>query len=64
MFLIDIYIYIYEMVHILLTIIIMHFIFLVSFGKIKIFKFKNYYSNSHSLEKIIMITKTYHIIRE
>ena len=40
----------------------MHYIFLVSFGTIKIFKFQNYYSNSHSLKEIIMITKTYHVI--
>ena len=40
----------------------MHNIFLVSFGTIKIFKFQIYYSNSHSLKEIIMITKTYHII--
>ena len=46
----------------LLTIVILHYIFLVSFGTIQIFKFQNYYSNSHSLKEIIMITKTYHII--
>ena len=40
----------------------MHNIFLVSFGTIKIFNFQIYYSNSHSLKEIIMITKTYHII--
>ena len=40
----------------------MHYIFLVSFGRIKIFRFQNYYSNSHSLKEIIMVTKTYHII--
>ena len=40
----------------------MHNIFLMSFGTIKIFKFQIYYSNSHSLKEIIMITKTYHII--
>ena len=40
----------------------MHYIFLVSFDAIKIFKFQSYYSNSHSLQEIIMITKTYHII--
>ena len=51
-----------EMIHILLTIFFMHYIFLVSFGTIKIFKFLNYYSNSHSLKEIIMITKTYYII--
>ena len=50
------------MVHILLTIVIMQYIFLVSFGTIKIFKFQSYYSNSHSLKEIIIITKTYHII--
>ena len=47
---------------ILLTIVIMHYIFLIYFGTIKIFKFQIYYSNSHSLKEIIMITKTYHII--
>ena len=50
------------MVHILLTIVIMQYIFLVSFGTIKTFKFQNYYSNSHSFKEIIIITKTYHII--
>ena len=40
----------------------MHYIFIISFGTIKIFKFQSYYSNSHSLQEIIMITKTYHII--
>ena len=40
----------------------MHYIFLISFGTTKIFKFQNYYSNSHFLKEIIMITKTYHII--
>ena len=40
----------------------MHYIFLVSFGTIKIFKFQNYCSNSHSLMEIIMKTKNYHII--
>ena len=50
------------MVHILLTTIIMHYIFQISFGITKIFKFQSYYLNSHSLKEIIMITKTYHII--
>ena len=50
------------MVHILLTFVIMHYIFLISFGTIKIFKFQSHYSNSHSLKEIIMITKTYYII--
>ena len=40
----------------------MHYILLISFGAITIFKFQIYYSNSHSLKEIIMITKTYHII--
>ena len=40
----------------------MHYIFQISFGMIKIFKLQSYYSNSHSLNEIIMITKTYHII--
>ena len=40
----------------------MHYIFLISFGTIKIFKFQSYYSNSHFLKEIIMITKTYPII--
>ena len=52
----------FEMIHILITILIMHYIFLVSFGTIKIFKFQSYYSNSHFLNEIIMTTKTYHII--
>ena len=50
------------MIHILLTIVIMHYIFLISCGKAKFFKFQSYYSNSHSLKKTIIITKTYHII--
>ena len=50
------------MVHSLLTIVIMYYIFLISFGKAKIFKFQSYYSNSHSLKNTIIITKTYHII--
>ena len=50
------------MVHILLTIVIMHYIFLFFFGTTKIFKFQSYYLNSHSLKEIIMITKNYHII--
>ena len=49
----------------------MHYIFKVSFGTIKIFKFQSYYlnyhslpsqKNYHSLKKIIMIIKTYHIV--
>ena len=40
----------------------MYYIVLISFGKIKIFKFQSYYSNSHSLNEIIMKTKTYYII--
>ena len=40
----------------------MHYIFQISFGITKIFKFQSYYLNSHSLKEIIMITKTYHII--
>ena len=47
---------------ILLTIFIMHYIFLISFGTIKIFKFQSYYSYSYFLKEIIMITKTYYII--
>ena len=39
----------------------MHFIFLISFGRNKIFKFQSYYLNSHSFKEIIMITKTYNI---
>jgi len=35
---------------------------LISFGTIKIFKFESFYSNSHSLKEIIMITKVYHTI--
>ena len=49
------------MIHIFLTIVIMHYIFLISFGTIKIFKFQSYYSNSHFLKEIIMIIKTYYI---
>ena len=41
----------------------MDYIFLVSFGTIKIFEFQSYYSNFHSLKEIIMITKTYPIIK-
>ena len=41
----------------------MDYIFLVSFGTIKIFEFQSYYSNFHSLKEIVMITKTYHIIK-
>ena len=40
----------------------MHYIFLIYFSTIKIFKFQSYYSNSYSLKDNIMITKTYHII--
>ena len=40
----------------------MHYIFLISFGTIKIFKFQSYYSYSYFLKEIIMITKTYYII--
>ena len=40
----------------------MHYIFLISFGTIKIFKFQSYYSYSYFLKEIIMITKTYPII--
>ena len=43
-------------------IVIIYYIFLTSFGTTKSFKFQIYYSNSHSLKEIIMITKTYHII--
>ena len=50
------------MIHILQTIVIMHYIFLISFAIIKIFKFQSYYLNLHSLKEVIMITKTYHII--
>ena len=49
------------MIHIFLTKVIMHYIFLISFGTIKIFKFQSYYSNSHFLKVIIMIIKTYYI---
>ena len=49
------------MIHIFLTIVIMHYIFLISFVTIKIFKFQSYYSNSHFLKVIIMIIKTYYI---
>jgi len=43
------------MVHILLVIIIIHYIFLISFSTIKIFSFQSYYSNSHSLIDIIIM---------
>ena len=46
------------MVHILLIIVIMHYILLISFCTTKIFKFQI----SHSLKEIIMIIKIYHII--
>ena len=49
------------MIHIFLTIVIMHYIFLISFGTTKIFKFQIYYSNFHSLKEIIMITKIYYV---
>jgi len=42
MFLIDIILF--DMVHILLTIVIIYYIFLISFGRTKIFKFQIYYS--------------------
>ena len=45
-------------VHILLTIVIVHYIFLIYFGSNKILKFQIF----HSLKEIIMIIKTYHII--
>ena len=48
----------FEVIHILLTIIIMHYIFLISLGGTKIFKLQI----SHYLKEIIMIIKTYHII--
>ena len=40
----------------------MHYILQVSFETIKIFKFQSYYSNSHSLKEIIMITNITQII--
>ena len=40
----------------------MHYIFQVSFGTIKIFKFQIYYSNSHSLKEIITVTNITQII--
>ena len=46
------------MIHTLLIIVIMNYIFLISFGTNKIFKFQI----SHSLKEIIMIIKTYQII--
>ena len=55
-FFIDI-VFFFEVIHIFLTIII-HYIFLISFGTTKIFKFQI----SHSLKEIIMIIKAYHII--
>ena len=47
-----------EAVHILLTIVIVHYIFLISFGTTKTYKFQI----SHSPREIIMIIKNYHII--
>ena len=61
-FFIEIIFFFFETVQILLTIVIKHYIFLVYFGKIKIFKYQNYYSNFHPLKEIILIIKTYHII--
>ena len=46
------------MVHILIIIVIMHYIFLIYFGTTKIFKFQI----SHSFKEIIMIINTYYII--
>ena len=40
----------------------MQYIFLISFGTTKFFKYQIYYSNSHSLDEIIMINQNYHII--
>ena len=47
-----------KVVHILLNIFIVHYIFLISFGTTKTFKFQI----SHSPREIIMIIKNYHII--
>ena len=47
-----------KVVYILLTIFIVHYIFLISFGTTKIFKFQI----SHPPREIIMIIKIYHII--
>ena len=46
------------MVHILIIIVIMNYIFLIYFGTTKTFKFQI----SYSFKKIIMIIKTYYII--
>ena len=46
-----------------ITIVIIYYIFLIFFGTTKIFKFQIYYSNSHSLKEVIMIIKSYHIIK-
>ena len=40
----------------------MYYIFLISFGTTKIFKFHVHYSNFHSFKEIVMITQTYHFI--
>ena len=48
----------FEVIHILLTIVIMHYIFIISFGTTKIFKFQIYYF----LKDIMIIIKTYHTI--
>ena len=50
------------MIHIFLTFVFMHYIFLISFGTTKILNFPIHYSNSHSLKEIIMITQIYHMI--
>ena len=47
-----------KVVYILLIIVTVHFIFLISFGTTKIFKFQI----SHSPREIIMIIKIYYII--
>ena len=53
----------FQMVHILLSIVIMHYIFLISFGTIKILSFKVIIQILILLRRLyIMITSTYCII--
>ena len=52
------------MVHILLVIIIIHYIFLISFSTTNIFSFQNYYSNSHSLIDIIIMIIVGDVLRQ
>ena len=53
----------FEMFHIFLTIVLMHYIFLIYFGTTKMFKFQIYYSNFSFFKEIIITIKTYQIIK-